>query len=274
MSERYFFWKHFGLIHPAELGLLKRFQEKHNLFSLIVLLVSSFLFHLLSSSSCLFFSLSSCLSSSSCLFSFLASLVLSCLVSVSLFLRVMLFVVLCGVCRCGRGLVGGRGVFGVCVLRHAEKNWKKTYLASKNASVCTFTTSPCVPAPRAHVVTHVRGVCYVCAPASHEEKPVCRFKTIPCVPAKRAHVLNTCARCAGTHGSVLNRHGHVLNLHTERREEGSLSLSSLISFSPLLLPSLFRRSSFSPSLMLFLCSLVLFLCSPLSSLLFLQSQQQ
>ena len=35
--------------------------------------------------------------------------------SISLCLRVMLCVVLCGVCRCGRGVVGGRGVCLVCV---------------------------------------------------------------------------------------------------------------------------------------------------------------
>ena len=70
----------------------------------------------------------------------------------------MLCVVLCGVCRCGRGVVGGRGVCVVCVLRHAEKNVEKTVFGFKNASVCTFKTSPCVPAPRAHVFQHVRVV--------------------------------------------------------------------------------------------------------------------
>ena len=39
---------------------------------------------------------------------------------------------------------------------------KKTLLPPRvyvqNVSVCTFKTSPCVPAPRAHVSTHVRVV--------------------------------------------------------------------------------------------------------------------
>ena len=47
-------------------------------------------------------------------------------------------------------------MFGV--LRHAEKTLKNTYLASKKASVCTIKTSPCMPAPRAHVLKHVRVV--------------------------------------------------------------------------------------------------------------------
>ena len=49
------------------------------------------------------------------------------------------------VCRCGRGVVGGRGVclVCVCVLRHAEKTWKNPYLAS--------ITPPCV-------LKHVRVV--------------------------------------------------------------------------------------------------------------------
>ena len=35
---------------------------------------------------------------------------------------------------------------------------------------------------------------------------VCTFTTSPCVPAPRAHVSNTCARGAGIHGDVLNVH--------------------------------------------------------------------
>ena len=107
----------------------------------------------LSSSSCLFSCLSSLLSLLyslvfrlfSCLVSplssslvFLSCVVLSCLLCLSLSLslsllcrllfsvpvfflclclclRVLLCVVLCGVCRCGRGVVGGRGVCLVCV---------------------------------------------------------------------------------------------------------------------------------------------------------------
>ena len=91
--------------------------------------------------------------------------------------------------------------------------------------------------------------------------PVCRFQTPPCVRSKRfrvyqqnARMLNTCARFASTHGGVLN-------VHTERREEGgegvlfSLFLSSLfslsfpsLSFSPLYLFSL-PSLVFSPSLL-------------------------
>ena len=72
----------------------------------------------------------------------------------------MLCVVLCGVCRCGRGVVGGRGVclVCVCVLRHAGQTWKNPFFEFKNASVCTFNTSPCMQAPRAHVLKHVRVV--------------------------------------------------------------------------------------------------------------------
>ena len=80
----------------------------------------------------------------------------------------VLCVVLCGVCRCGRGVVGGRGVcvcvclcvfVCVCVCCGTlKKKREKKCVDSKNASVCTFKTSPCMPAPRAHVETHVRVV--------------------------------------------------------------------------------------------------------------------
>ena len=77
----------------------------------------------------------------------------------------MLCVVLCGVCRCGRGVVGGRGVcfvlfvcVFVCVCCGTLKNLKKLIFGFKNASVCTFKMSPCMPAPRAHVSKHVRVV--------------------------------------------------------------------------------------------------------------------
>ena len=69
-------------------------------------------------------------------------------------------------------------------------------------------------------------------------------------------LLNTCARFAGTHGGLFERtHRDVLNLHTGGP---SLFLSSL-------LLSLFRRSSFSLSLVLFLCSLLSSLLSSLPS---------
>ena len=46
----------------------------------------------------------------------------------------------------------------LCVLRHAEKSGKNPYLASQTPSMCAFETSPCMPAPRAHVLKHVRVV--------------------------------------------------------------------------------------------------------------------
>ena len=58
-------------------------------------------------------------------------------------------------------VVGGRGVFGVCVwcavrvVRHAEKTWKKTACGFRHASVCTFKTSLCVQATSPHVRMHV-----------------------------------------------------------------------------------------------------------------------
>ena len=111
--------------------------------------------------------MSSCLVSSSldlsCLVflslsSFSVSLTLS--VSVSLCLRVMLCVVLCGVCRCGRGVVGGRGVcvWRLCVLRHGEKTWKNPCGDSKKPP-CVHSNRPRVCRyTRAHVLKHVRVV--------------------------------------------------------------------------------------------------------------------
>ena len=40
---------------------------------------------------------------------------------------------------------------------------------------------------------------------SSQTVPVCTFKTSPCVRAPRAHV-STCARGAGIHGDVLDGH--------------------------------------------------------------------
>ena len=39
-----------------------------------------------------------------------------------------------------------------------KKTWKKPVCGFKNVTVCTFITSPCKPAPRAHVETCVRVV--------------------------------------------------------------------------------------------------------------------
>ena len=50
-------------------------------------------------------------------------------------------------------------MFGVCVsCGTLKKNVEKPVFGFKNASVCTFKTSPCMPAPRAHVLQHVRVV--------------------------------------------------------------------------------------------------------------------
>ena len=117
-------------------------------------------------------SLSLSLSVSLCL-----SLSVSLSVCRSLCLRVMLCVVSCGVCRCGRGVVGGRGVCLVCVLWHVEKTWKNRIWLQKRLRV------------------YIQNV------------PVYAGTTRTCV--------ETCARGAGTHGDVLNRtHGDVLNPHT------------------------------------------------------------
>ena len=82
-------------------------------------------------------------------------------------------------------------VFGVCVLRHGEKTWKNPCVDSKNASVCTFKTSP-----------------------------VYAGTTRTCV--------ETCARGAGTHGDVFERtHGDVLNPHTGSRGSSSVLLTKI-----------------------------------------------
>ena len=124
----FFFSKHFGLFHLAgsETFSAKKIHLNLSSFSLSFSLSSSLLFSCFFSI-LVFYLLLSCLSSSlfvlnrpllSCL-SFSVSLSLSLSVSVcfclSLFLslspRVVLCVmVLCGVCRCGRGVVVGRGV--------------------------------------------------------------------------------------------------------------------------------------------------------------------
>ena len=45
-------------------------------------------------------------------------------------------------------------VFCVCVCCGTVKKREKTVFGFKNVSVCGFKTSPCVPAPRAHVLPH------------------------------------------------------------------------------------------------------------------------
>ena len=45
-----------------------------------------------------------------------------------------------------------------CVCWSTPKKREKNRVYVQNASVCTFKTSPCMPAPRAHVFQHVRVV--------------------------------------------------------------------------------------------------------------------
>ena len=88
----------------------------------------------------------------------------------------------------------------------------------------------------------VCGVCAVCGAAWHAEKPsVCRFKTSPCVPAPRAHVLfNMHAFCTyprrpfeptHTRGRFEPTHGKPLSpLFSLSLVLFSFSLSSVSSF--------------------------------------------
>ena len=86
-------------------------------------------------------------------------------------------------------------------------------------AVCPFKTCPCVPAPRRHVVTHVRVVpvhtgtfsmytrerCVcVCVCAGREEREEGREGRRRRRGGGRGG--NTCARGVGTHGDVLNVH--------------------------------------------------------------------
>ena len=136
----------------------------------------------------------------SSLFLVSSSLFLSCL-SVSLFLCLSLSLslsfspspcdvvccVLCGVCRCGRGVVVGRGVC-LCVLRHAEKREKNRVWIQKRLRVCIQ-----------NVTVYART-------------------TRTCV--------STCARGTGTHGDVLNLHTEgVLYIHTVSRGSSSVLLT-------------------------------------------------
>ena len=85
----FFFFETFWLIHLAGLRVLKHFSPKKNFFSFIFIslhFLFHFPFHILSFSSCLFFSLSSSLSSSSCLFFSLSSSLFSLLFSSLVFL--------------------------------------------------------------------------------------------------------------------------------------------------------------------------------------------
>ena len=93
-------------------------------------------------------------------------------VSLCLCLRVMLCVVLCGVVSLWSWCCWWSWCVCVClcVLRHAEKTWKNRVWIQKRLRV------------------YIQNV------------PVCTGTTHTCV--------STCARGAGTHGDVLNVHGH------------------------------------------------------------------
>ena len=160
------------------------FQKKNSFISislhfLLISLIFSFILSLLSSlllpsclvsssphSSCLVLSsfdfFLSCLSSS--VFSSLSVFFL-CLLSLSLPVSVCLChvvcdVVLCCVCRCGRGVclvcVCVFGVLCVCVLRHAEKTVENPCVVSK--------TPPCAHSIRLRVCRHHAHMCFnMCA---------------------------------------------------------------------------------------------------------------
>ena len=131
------------------------------IFSLLFHLLFHFPFHLLSSfSSLLSSSLLSALLLSfifSCLLVLYRRLLLSLSLSVSLSLCLSLSPCLCCVCLCCVVCVvlclvcwWSWCVCVLCVVRHAEKTWENPYLASR--------ASPCMPAPRAHVLKLVRVV--------------------------------------------------------------------------------------------------------------------
>ena len=118
-----------------------------SLHFLLISLTFSFIFSLLASLLLMF---------SSLVFHLLLSFIFSCLpvclvsLSVSLSLSPSLSpcdlvrdVVLCCVCRCGRGVC----LVCVCACCGAlKKTWKKPVCGFKNA-MCTFKTYPCLPAP-------------------------------------------------------------------------------------------------------------------------------
>ena len=66
---------------------------------------------------------------------------------------VLCCVVLCCVVLCCVVCYGVRGVVCLvwCLLCGTVENH---HVSARNVPVCTFKTSPCVPAPRAHVETH------------------------------------------------------------------------------------------------------------------------
>ena len=173
------------LFHLLSSFLFHRLSLLHLVSSLVLLLLSSCLLSIFSSLPFSLFHLLSSLPLSSLVSSLLFHLLLpSCLVSsspvlslflcpsfsvplclclcLSLCLRVMLCVVCCVVCVvvvvvCACGVVCVWCVFGVCVcvavccgtLKKCEKN----LCTFKNASVCTFKTSPCPSFPSASMMS-------------------------------------------------------------------------------------------------------------------------
>ena len=96
-----------------------------------------------------------------------SSLLFLCLLSLSLSVCVSVWCcVVCGVCRCGRGVVGGRGV---CLVCDTLKNRGK---------------------PRMWIPT----------------RPRLHIQNVPLCSGTMSTCFSTCARGAGTHGDVLNVH--------------------------------------------------------------------
>ena len=62
--------------------------------------------------------------------------------------------------------------------------------------------------------------CLVCGVARRKKTSVCRFKTSPCVPAPRAHVLPHAGVVLVHTGDVLNLHTEVFSACHPGREEG------------------------------------------------------
>ena len=133
---------------------------------------------------------------SSCLLCLILSISLplfrSCLLSLSVSLTVSV-----SVCCCG----GGGGCCG--------------------AVLCVWCCGVCVCAVRCVVCDTLKN------PVCRFKVLVCTFNTSPCVPAPRAHMVYTCARSASIHGDVLNVHTATCWAHggKERNVRRSLSAS-------------------------------------------------
>ena len=108
---------------------------------------------------------------------------------------------------------------------------------SKHSCVCVLWWWWCVSAVWCVCVCSVRGGAW--RGLARGKPTVCRLQTSPCVGSKRirvywqnARMLNTCARFANTHGSVLNVHTELFLTSLSFSRPFSLSLPSF-SFSSL-----------------------------------------